>query len=180
VIGGDLGVGRSELPHHAQNNITPGGKFAMSRLVAFLGALWLSVGAVDHAWAACKPSGARETFSLLCRGKLTLINEWDDGELSTTHGVFFKNPRPAGKLGEQLRPSSCAWADRPLNDNEPNRFRFGTNRGIRGTQVFGHILIQCAGDRDCVFIVCALNDPSRPGALSVLNNFINSVYPEFR
>ena len=36
---------------------------------------------------------------------------------------FAGNPEGAGTEGEALRPASCAWLDRPLNDAEPRRIQ---------------------------------------------------------
>jgi hypothetical protein len=71
------------------------------------------------------PQGA---FPLNCRGGAGLVLETfgppaDSGTRARLSLTFAANSRAAGPEGEGLKPGTCAWVDRPVNDEEPRQVR---------------------------------------------------------
>jgi hypothetical protein len=88
------------------------------------------------------------SYPLLCRGGyLYQIGGWGPGY----HVVFRPSRTPAGPTGTTLEPGTCAWMDRPLNTEEPNRITIP----FPGSDPYtlGRILDMyqmCALDKKCV------------------------------
>lgn len=58
------------------------------------------------------------SYPLLCRGGyIYQLGFWGPGY----HVVFRPSREAAGQTGRTLEAGTCAWIDRPLNNEEPNR-----------------------------------------------------------
>jgi hypothetical protein len=73
----------------------------------------------------------RRDYPLNCRGGGLAFDTL--GGPSDTHGAvalsltFAASPLPSGPEGQGLRPGTCAWVDRPVNDAEPRQVWFTTS-----------------------------------------------------
>jgi hypothetical protein len=77
--------------------------------------------------AALRPLPQRE-HPLNCRGGEQLVFDTigspsDPGKGLRLLLTFVANPTAAGQEGRGLRPSTCAWVDRPVSDEEPRQVR---------------------------------------------------------
>jgi hypothetical protein len=78
--------------------------------------------------AAALPPLPRREYPLNCRGGAGLVFETlgppaDTGTRMSLSLTFTANPAAAGPEGQGLRPGTCAWVDRPVNDQEPRQVR---------------------------------------------------------
>lgn len=76
----------------------------------------------------------RREFPLNCRGGERLVFDTVGPLADTATWVqlslrFTASPRAAGWKGEGLKPSTCAWVDRPLTGAEPQRVRVTLGTG---------------------------------------------------
>ena len=157
-----------------------------SALFTWLGVVILVIGIASSAMAEC--NGIPSQFAMLCRGPITLISQWNTAPHNAVRadivGRFFRSPDAAGTLGSLLRPSECGWVDRPIDDTEPNQFRMRSNVGhntpgeIHGFDMIQRILVSCAGNPNCVAVICAQNLPDE-GIFHMNPTFINTLYPAF-
>jgi hypothetical protein len=69
---------------------------------------------VSSASAAAAP----QTYPLVCKGTNLGVSASSGGGVAIT---FTRYPSGAGVLWDALTPGSCAWVDRPVSSNEPNR-----------------------------------------------------------
>ena len=70
----------------------------------------------------------RREYPLNCRGGERLVFDTigspsDTGTALRLSLTFTASPTAAGPEGQGLQPSTCAWVDRPVNDEEPRRVR---------------------------------------------------------
>lgn len=63
-------------------------------------------------------------FKMLCRGPLEIVNRYP-GVILGPIAIFKKNPTSSGADGERLNRGSCAWLDRRISTNEPNKLLIG-------------------------------------------------------
>ena len=78
----------------------------------------------------------RQHYALNCRGggRLlfdTLSSPSDTGAALRLSLTFVASPTAAGPEGQGLEPGTCAWVDRPVNDEEPRQLR--VTIGIAGS-----------------------------------------------
>jgi hypothetical protein len=67
--------------------------------------------------SSASAAAAQQTYPLVCKGT-------NLGVSASSGGVtipFARHPSGAGVLWDALTPGSCAWVDRPVSSNEPNR-----------------------------------------------------------
>lgn len=86
-----------------------------------------------HAYAAPQSSADslpnhRQEYPLNCRGGERLVFDTigspsDTGTALRLSLAFTASPTAAGPEGQGLQPSTCAWVDRPVNDQEPRQIR---------------------------------------------------------
>ena len=78
--------------------------------------------------AAPVSSIPQRAFPLNCRGGAGLVLETfgppaDSATRARLSLTFAANSGAAGPEGEGLKPGTCAWVDRPVNDEEPRQVR---------------------------------------------------------
>lgn len=88
------------------------------------------------------------SYPLLCRGGYIFqLGNWSPG-----YNVVFRHSREAaGHSGKNLEPGTCAWIDRPLNNEESNRISiFYPAADNQTTEQVLAMYRTCALDTKCV------------------------------
>lgn len=66
----------------------------------------------------------QESFRIICKGGPSMKVRISPGDVNNSYqklGLFFtKSARAAGQKGATLANGTCAWVDRPLNNQEPD------------------------------------------------------------
>ena len=120
-------------------------------------------------------------YRMLCRGKMGVefygnIGGVDRSFLWIKPGTHM--PTGAGQRGENLIAGTCAFVDRPVRINEPNRLRFFVTTHAAYTNV--GLITQCLGDRDCALETCVQSGTSDVGPIFFANpDAIQLNYPAF-
>lgn len=72
--------------------------------------------------SAVTVTAAPDSFALMCRGGNLMSYSVRKPEGTVTFEVFFRRAPTAGSVSPP-GPGTCAWIDRPVRTDEPNRFR---------------------------------------------------------
>ncbi len=82
-----------------------------------LSVLLLSASVAAPVSSASAAAAAQQTYPLVCKGTNLGVSA-SSGRVAIT---FARYPSGAGVDWDALTPGSCAWIDRPVSSNEPNR-----------------------------------------------------------
>jgi len=125
---------------------------------------------------------AADEHRMLCRGKLGV--EYYGNVRAVDRSFLWIRPSThmatgAGQKGEFLIQGTCAFADRPVRANEPDRIRFFISNHSAYTVV--NMVTQCLGDRECALEFCVRNIRTDVGQIFAAGeNAVQLNYPSFR
>ena len=151
----------------------------MIRRIVYVVAAMLGTASINSGFAQSRvfPIPQPPKYPLMCRGALN----YAVGTGQDTTVVFFaRNPSHAGTAGISLRPGSCAWKDRPVNQSEPTRIFVKPETSSKVHAAF-IAFTACAGDSNCVveFLAFNSNDASNPHFWAE-NSYIRIYHPHFQ